>query len=245
MSLPRFFVPQLDVGLLPEAEAHHALDVLRLNPGDPIVCFDGRGTEAKAQLAAGGKKHAAFRILTRETAPAPRRRLHLAQAIPKGKSWDLILQKITELGVDVLHPLLSERTVVRYSPEEAKDKLAKWSDTLVEACKQCGRNRLPEIHAPVGVDAFLASFSKFRGLRLIASLQPPVRPLKSVLSETSPLPADLAYVVGPEGDFTPSEIGRFRAADFLPVSLGPQVLRVETAALFLSSIMRYEADSAP
>ncbi|MFQ3671198.1 MAG: 16S rRNA (uracil(1498)-N(3))-methyltransferase, partial [Verrucomicrobiia bacterium] len=168
--------------------------------------------------------------------------VHLGQAIPKGKSMDLILQKATELGAACITPILAERSVVDLDAERIEAKRDKWQTTVLEACKQCGQNWLPEVQVPARLQDFLDGLPKV-GLRLIASLQPDARPMPVVLREATaggPL-REVTLMIGPEGDFTPAELGRARAAGFLPVSLGPHVLRTETASLFCLSALLYES----
>ncbi|GAB4253736.1 MAG: 16S rRNA (uracil(1498)-N(3))-methyltransferase [Candidatus Methylacidiphilales bacterium] len=246
MTSPRFFSPSFSTGFLPEPESKHAAQVLRLGPGDTLTVFDGLGTEAKARVTSASKDRVSYEILARAKSPEPRLRVHLGQAIPKGKSMDLILQKATELGASVITPILAERSVVDLDEERASAKQEKWQTTVLEACKQCGQNWLPRVAAPMGVADFLADLPK-TGLRLIASLQPDARPMPHVLREawaTAPL-TEVILMIGPEGDFTPAELGRARAAGFLPVSLGPHVLRTETASIFCLAALLYESLAHP
>jgi len=242
----RFYCTDLDSGTLNPEESHHAAVVLRLQPGDACALFDGRGTEAKAELTAVSKSKVAFHILTRQNAPALNFHLVLGQAIPKGKSMDLILQKATELGLQEIHPIASDRSVVQMDGERQEAKLEKWHQVVLEACKQCGQNRLPRVEPIVKIQDFLDAANSVKALKLIASLQPDARPLHQVLAENRPaIPGDkIIFLVGPEGDFTPAEIGKARSAGYLPVSLGPQVLRTETAALYLISVLSYEMGRA-
>ncbi len=246
MSTPRFFVPSLSTGFLPEAESKHAAQVLRLGPGDTLTVFDGRGCEAKARVGTATKDRVNYDILAQAKSPEPRLRVHLGQAIPKGKSMDLILQKATELGASAITPILAERSVVDLDAERAGAKQEKWQAIVLEACKQCGQNWLPHVSAPVGLGEFLDDLPK-SGLRLIASLQPDARPMPLVLREAwAAVPVtDLTLMIGPEGDFTPAELGRARAAGFLPVSLGPHVLRTETATIFCLASLLYESLAHP
>lgn len=246
MSTPRFFSPSLEGGLLSEAESKHAVQVLRLGKGDTLTVFDGRGTEAKARVTAADKSGLAYEILARAKHPIPDVRVHLGQAIPKGKSMDLILQKATELGVGSITPILADRSVVDLDAEKTEVKREKWQAVVLEACKQCGQNWLPEVHLPTSLPQFLEGLPR-AGLRLIASLQPDARPMPVVLRQAwaTGMGGEVTLLIGPEGDFTPAELGRARAAGFLPVSLGPHILRTETATLFCLSALLYESLSYP
>lgn len=225
--------PTLDV-----TESHHALDVLRLGSGDRIVVFDGQGTEAMAQITAVEGKNAQLRI-TQKSKTAPLScSITLAQAVPKGKNMDFIIQKAVELGAARIAPLLSDRTVVQLDADDAEKKRQKWHEIAIEACKQCGQNRVPEILAPRTPKAFLESGEKF-DLSLIASLQPDARKIKEVLAE-QPKPRNVCVFVGPEGDFTPAELSLAKSHGARPVTLGPIILRTETAALYCLSVLAHE-----
>ncbi|MEO0454678.1 MAG: RsmE family RNA methyltransferase [Verrucomicrobiota bacterium] len=240
MSLPRFYCADPDLGCFDGAEAHHASSVLRLRAGNQCVVFNGEGMELKAEILEITGKSVIYKPISRHLTPPLPSSLHLIQAVPKGKAMDLILQKTTELGVGSIHPVTSDRSVSRIGEDNADHKIDKWQSTILEACKQCGRNLVPEVTVPYSVDGLIDSLLPVKGLCLIASLQPDAKPLKTVLDENGRDHDDVYYVIGPEGDFTPAEIGKFRSAGFIPVSLGPNILRTETAAIFLTGILGYE-----
>ena len=236
----RFFLQNFEAGGLSAEEAHHAAHVLRLKPGDTINVFDGRGHEAQARIEEIATDAVRLAILQRSRTAPLRCRITLAQAVPK-KSMDLIVQKATELGVAAIVPLISERTVVQLD-EDAK-KIDRWRAIALDACKQCNNNWLPEISPPQKARDFLGAPGKF-DLKLIGSLQPDAQPLKTILSNTPALqhsnPPSVLVVIGPEGDFTPAELNLAKSAGCLPLSLGPLVLRAETAALYTLSILHHE-----
>lgn len=255
MTLHRFYIPPAywnPSGLvLDEAESRHAAEVLRLRVGDTVAVFNGEGLLAEARIARLGKREAALEIIGEvRSTPPPAARLLLAQAIPKGKNMDLVLQKATELGASGIIPLLTERTVVRLSPAEAADKQEKWQRIVIEACKQCGQNHLPAVQQPVPLDAFLTNLPPV-DLRLIAAIEPGARRLKEILSSQAADPAGNAgnadrrpasalVLIGPEGDFTPAELAQTKAAGCQPMTLGPIILRTETAAIYTLSILAHE-----
>jgi 16S rRNA (uracil1498-N3)-methyltransferase len=261
------------------SEAHHARSVLRLQPGDRVVLFDGRGREATADIAALEATAVLVRILHEAVSPPLRARITLAQAIPKGKNMDLIVQKAVEIGAAEIFPLLSARSVVQLDPESAAQKQAKWQTTALEAAKQCGQNWLPYVHTPRTPNDFfreIASGVSLAGgetgvspanpqrvassdqppprlagpslpfdLRLVGSLQPGALHLKRILADYAQAhegarPANVLMLIGPEGDFTPAEIGLARSHGCAPLTLGPIILRVETAAIYCLSILSYE-----
>jgi 16S rRNA (uracil1498-N3)-methyltransferase len=154
---------------------------------------------------------------------------------------ELLIQKLTELGATEIWPIASERSVPKPSGEKRISH--RWDSIALSACKQSGQNWLPKIHEAAPLDTFLSAPDPAPAAgRIIGSLQPEAKPLPTLLAtarEAGKLAA-LDLLIGPEGDFTPAEIGRARSAGFQPASLGPLVLRSETASLFLASVLHYE-----
>lgn len=228
-------------------EAHHCLHVLRHGEGDKIVIFDGRGNEATAQIVSTDKRKAELSILHRGKAAPVACRITLAQAVPKGKNMDLIIEKAVELGATEIAPLLSERTVVQLDLAEAAAKREKWQTVAREACKQCGQNWLPEVAVPITPKAFFEQ-RRPKGLLLIASLQSDAQPIKQALAiyaeQQGRQPTDVTILVGPEGDFTPAEISLAKSHGCQPVTLGPIILRTETAAIYCLSVLGHELFAA-
>jgi 16S rRNA (uracil1498-N3)-methyltransferase len=255
IALHRFYLSpnkwQAGTLALTGGEAHHARDVLRLQPGDRALLFDGRGREATAEITALDSAAVYLRPLHEGVTLPLRCRISLAQAIPKGKNMDLILQKAVEIGAAEVFPLLSARTVVQLDAETAAQKQAKWQAVAIEAAKQCGQNWLPQVHIPRTPNDFFAGAPEF-DLRLIGSLQPGAMHLKKILADYEheqeeeretkrpARPARVLMVIGPEGDFTPAEIALARTNGCRPLTLGPIILRVETAAIYCLSILSYE-----
>ena len=258
MAMPRFHVPpefwQLERLRLEGEEAHHARDVLRMQAGERLVLFNGQGHEATAEIVALERDRIELRLLQHSQTPPLKCEVTLAQAIPKGKNMDLIVEKATELGASAIAPLSSERTIVQLDPDEAERKREKWQRVAIEAAKQCGQNWLPRIAMPVTVKTFFETTPKF-DLMLIASLQPDARHLKTILAELSAndpqrrfgLPSRVhtalrrvLVLVGPEGDFTPAEMSLAKSAGCRPMTLGPVILRTETAAIYCLSVLSHE-----
>ena len=262
-------------------EAHHARSVLRLDRHDRVVLFDGRGREATAEISSLDSSAVQLRVLQEAITPPLRARITLAQAIPKGKNMDLIVQKAVEIGAAEIFPLLSARTVVQLDRESAAQKTAKWQTVALEAAKQSGQNWLPKVHEPrtpsefwrehqsgvsAGVEAGVSlaranenvsSSSREPAtlrsprtplhfdLQLIGSLQPGAQHLKTILADYAQAhggarPERVLMMVGPEGDFTPAELALARSQGCAPLTLGPIILRVETAAIYCLSILSYE-----
>jgi 16S rRNA (uracil1498-N3)-methyltransferase len=240
--MKRYYAPSLDLGALDAEQSHHCVQVMRQNVGDLFSVFDGHGHEAKARITEIAKDAVKFSVLARAATPRPAHPVWLAQALTKGKSMDLIIEKATELAVSELVPLQSDHSIAHVDDEKADAKVEKWKKLAIEAAKQCGQNWLPVVRAPQAPKDFVNSPPK-GAVKLIASLQAEAKPLRTVLREQLPglkPGTPIVAMIGPEGDFTPAEIGGARAAGFLPVSLGKIILRAETAAFFVLSSIAYE-----
>ena len=240
--MKRYYSPSLDRGLLDPEQSHHCSHVNRQATGDLFSVFDGHGTEAKARITAIERDQVRFEILAKANSPRPAHPVWLAQALTKPKSMDLIIQKATELGVSELAALQSDHSVAHVDDEKVEARVEKWQKLTIEAAKQCGQNWLPVVHPPRAPKDFVTEIPR-GAVKLIASLQNEAKPLKSVLREHIPAlkpGTPIVVMIGPEGDFTPAEIGQARSAGFIPVSLGRIILRAETAAFFALSAIAYE-----
>jgi 16S rRNA (uracil1498-N3)-methyltransferase len=239
----RFHLPpeECRAGLLSltGSQAHHAADVLRLKTGESVIVLDGAGGELLCRVGAVTRKNVALEVERRSSEPPPSCRVTLAQAIPKGKLLEAIIQKATELGVWRIVPLLSERVATRLEGEASEHKAEKWQQTAVEAIKQCGQRWLPRVEPPVTLPAWLARGDKF-DLTIVGSLQDDRRPLRSWFPDPAHPPQTVCVWIGPEGDFSPAEMQAIKKAGARPVTLGPLVLRCETAAVSALSIINYE-----
>jgi len=230
-----------EIRLSPE-ESHHLVAVNRCGRGDPVVVFDGRGAEWICECVDPGKDAAVLRVKeTRRAAPRPCE-ITLAQSLPKGSTMDEIVRQATELGVAAIVPLQSERTQVHLDPERAGKKIEKWRSTAIEAAKQCGNPWLPEISAVQTFAAFTAGGGG--ELKVVASLHAGAASLKKVLAgfrtRHGRMPQSAVWLIGPEGDFSPAEMTAAVMAGFAPVSLGPLVLRCDTAAVCAVSVLSHE-----
>ena len=229
--------------LLSSEESHHLVLVNRAKAGDTVVAFDGKGSEWICELKKADKKGALLGVRFAQKAKPLPYRITLGQALPKGSGMDSIVRKATEIGTARIVPLESERTQVHLEGDRSDKKTEKWHTAALEAAKQCGNPWLPEIGSVEKAGAFMES-AKGYDLKLIASLQPGAKSLKSVLgaykSANGKAPTSVLWLVGPEGDFTPAEMSLSKTYGFEPITLGPLVLRCETAAIYALSVLSYE-----
>jgi len=231
-----------EITLSPD-ESHHLVSVNRARAGDTVVAFDGRGTEWICDLVSDRKNAAVLRVRSQHTRPPLPFTITLGQALPKGPSMDAIVRKATEIGAARIVPLESERTQVHLEGDRSDRKIEKWQVAALEAAKQCGNPFVPEIAPVQNASAFMTSARDY-DLKLIASLEPGARSLRTALADYRAAharsPRTVLWVVGPEGDFSPAEMQVSRSAGFQPITLGPLVLRCETAAVYALSILSYE-----
>jgi 16S rRNA (uracil1498-N3)-methyltransferase len=247
----RFYLPpgqcQETLLTLSEREAHHAIHVLRIRPRERVVVLNGAGDEFLCEVQASDGRKVTLKTLEKNAAPPLPCQLTLLQAVTKGRTMEVIVQKATELGAHRIIPVLSERTVTRLDEETLAAKAQKWEATAIEAIKQCGSAWLPRVESPVTPQAFLARREPFE-LTLLASLQSearhPRQHFDSFLHQRQRLPKSVAVWIGPEGDYTPAEINAIGAAGALPMTLGQRVLRSETAAIYCLAVIHYELESA-
>lgn len=234
--MPRFHcpVPLVPGSLvdLPETVAHH-LHVVRQQSGDELVLFDGSGGQVRARLVEIGKRRASAEILAHEAVDVELPfRVTLAQGLPEGSKMDWIVEKAVELGVAAVQPLAAQRSVVRLSGDRADKRLAHWQAVVVSASEQCGRNRLADVAPVQDLARWVARPDA--GTRILLS----PRADASLAQWVRATPAqDVTLLVGPEGGFTDAEEEAALAAGALPLSMGPRVLRTETAGLAALAIL--------
>ena len=227
-------------------ESHHLVVVNRCSRGDPVVAFDGRGREWSCECADAAKSGAVLRVrATTQAAPLPCA-LTLAQALPKGATMDEIVRQATELGAARIVPLMTERTQVHFDADRADKKVEKWRVAAIEAAKQCGNPWVPEIAPVTRLDELFRAGGEF-DLKLVASLHAGAKPLRPIVdvcrAQHGRAPQRVLWLVGPEGDFSPAEMAACAAAGVVPVTLGPLVLRCDTAAVAALSVLGHELRS--
>ena len=221
---------------LPDQAARH-IQVLRLQPGDEITLFNGRGEGHEGEFAATitrmGRSDVdvsigAYTATHREA----HRMVHLVVSMPANERMDWLVEKATELGVASIQPVMSERSVLRLKADRADKKGAHWRGVAIAASEQCGRSRVPVIHDVATLSEWLKATLKpasqpDTGTKLLLSLQAGTQPLAQVAAGRQAL----TFLSGPEGGLSPGEETAAMACGFLPVTLGPRVLRAETAPL--------------
>ena len=229
--------------ILSASESHHLVVVNRGRQGDLVIVFDGKGNEWECRLEDASRNAARLKVLSLQRKVHIPFQITLAQVLPKGSVMDDIVRKATEIGVAEIVPLSSERSQVHLNEERSEKKREKWHITALEAAKQCGNPWIPQIAEITQADTFMRVSQDF-DLKLIGSLQAGAYSLKHALDEyfssQNFLPGKVLWMIGPEGDFSPQEMELAMKCGFCPITLGPLVLRCETAVIYALSILSYE-----
>ena len=237
MRLNRIYTPSpltsgTDIALT-SAGANHVARVLRMRTGDAILVFDGKSTEFRAELIAVDARQVTVRI-GEQIAGTPESplKITLVQGISRSERMDWALQKATELGVNTIAPVITSRSVVRFDDKQSAKKHEHWNNIVIGACEQSGRSFVPEVLAPVSLRQYLQEHSK-DGIRLVLNPSGP-----SALAGLASMSKRVELLIGPEGGLDDEEIDRAQIAGFVPVRLGPRVLRTETAAVTALSVLQ-------
>ena len=232
----RFFCPDLDlkkavVSLTDPHEIHHMTRVLRLKRGAGLILFDGKGNEGEGAIMGLTRQSVEVQIISRRKMPDTSRgpRIVLACAIPQKAKFELVIEKTTELGVDEIIPLITQRTQTRFTPDQARRKGERYRQVAVNAAKQSGRLKIPEIRPIHTFKDFITRIHE-NALPLIPCLTGQRKDIQEVLRLHDPF-TEILWLIGPEGDFTPGEVALAVDKGCVPVSLGPTVLKVDTAAI--------------
>ena len=230
-------VVEADSLTLDPRESHHLVRVFRAKVGETVEVLDGQGARYLGHLAEANAKAARVAIDSVERAERQMPRVTLLQSIPKGKTMDLILRMATEIGAARVQPVFTDQGEVQIKGDRLQSKVEKWQLTTIEACKQCGLIYVPEVASPVSLSEWLSSeTASEKSLRIVASLEGETRPLLETLQAAGDVD-EIAVAVGPEGDFTPQEYAALAASGFRSVRLGINVLRSETAAAYILSVV--------
>lgn len=237
MPIPRFYctmpLPPGRQVVLPDVVARHAVGVLRLRDGDDVILFNGDGSECVGQLVRTGKGAE----VTLKATCAPEREspfaITLVQGVSSGERMDYTLQKAVELGVSRIEPVMMRRTIVRLDEDKRVKRRQHWQGVVISACEQCGRNHLPEVAPILDFHDWLVTGAARQGVRLLLDPEASMR-----LREVPAPDAAVTLLAGPEGGFDANEREMLRRIGFLPVSLGPRILRTETAAIAAMAVMQ-------
>jgi len=241
----RFFVPPgaiegVEVSLPPEL-ARRLATVLRLQRGDRVLLTDGRGRDYEVEITAlTPRSGGAAVVVERLSPPEPAVELVLYQSLVRPQRFELVLEKGTELGVSRFVPLVSGRAQVKTpgpSGEGGSQRAERWRRIVTEAAEQCGRGRVPAVDAPAG---FAEAVRTAPGLRLLPWEGERSRGLRSCLRGLQPIPEAVSLFIGPEGGFAEEEAALAREGGCVAVSLGPRVLRSETAGIVAAALVMHE-----
>jgi len=244
LTIPRIFLPcPMEVGYLcdlREEDQTYVQSVLRFKKNDHLVVFDGQGHEYQAMIREIKDNHTTVEILKKNQIQEKPIRITLAQALPKAGKMDFIIQKATELGVDRIIPFQSARSVARLSGDRKRQKESRWQKIALEAARQCGRADVPDVSPCIDFREMISSADR-KIPRIIFWEEETHSGIRDIMRQVpSELNGQLMMVVGPEGGFLKEEIQLARDAGFISVSLGRQILRVETAVLAILTIIQYE-----
>ena len=225
------YTPGQTIELSTTASQHVGV-VLRMQPGESLVLFNGENNEFPATISAVHKKTVHVTIIDKQliSRESPRA-LHLAQAISKGDRMEWVIQKAVELGVASITPLMTSRCVVRIDADRLAKKQLQWQGIAIAACEQSGRNQLPVIHTACSLDSYLQQCAATTKLVLDPRAQTSWR-------DFTFLPGDMALLVGPEGGLSDDEVDLAKTMGFQALTLGPRILRTETAAIATLSILQ-------
>ncbi len=244
--MSRFFVEPYQVShdgfiTITGSDVKHMRDVLRMARGDTFTACDSTGTEYSCELEAYLDGNAIGHVLAQRSGETePLVPVTLLQGIPKGDKMELIIQKNIELGVNTIVPVIMERSIVRFKDDKDKTrKVERWNRIAMEASKQCGRLKVPQVLGPVSLQEALQRLEP-GGLRLVPYENEQELRLKSVLRDSRI--SSLSFLIGPEGGIAEAELSALKTAGFIPISLGKRILRTETAGFAVMSAVRYELE---
>lgn len=239
MSLSRFYLPASEWNatalVLQGDEALHCARVLRRQVGDAVEVFDGKGRVAWAVIQAVSKPAVTLQVQEERLHPPLPHRIHLLPAMIKAEPFEWLLEKAVELGAASVRPVVTERTIVHLAGDLLEKKMAKWHRHMIEAAKQCHTPFVPVLEKPRPLDRVLAE-APAEALKILPALSEHSRTLHGIGTGHE----EAWFTVGPEGDFTPAEEALAQEHGFVPVTLGPLILRAETAAIATLAVLGHE-----
>jgi 16S rRNA (uracil1498-N3)-methyltransferase len=242
--MSRFYVPKENVRkdeiMIEGEEAHHILDVMRLQEGNKVVVFDGTGNEYTGFIKTVNKQARTMSVeIVKTETPAAESipEITFAQALPERNKMEYVIEKATELGVSHIVPLISERTIVRPDEASCRKKVERWQKIVGAASKQCGRTSIPEVKTIIGYHDMVSRIDQY-DLALLACLEEETSSIREMLSGFKS--GKILVFVGPEGGFSPEEIRMADRDNCRMVTLGRRILKSDTAGLFILSVLNYE-----
>lgn len=240
--MTRFFISsdqiKGDAVFLRGEDRHHLLNVLRQGPGAEITVLNGKGEEYLVGITEVTAEQVNGKILKKvERQTEPRLKITLVQSLPKADKFEWILQKNTELGVSRFQPVFTERSNIKLAPETRQRKLERWNKIIREAAEQSGRQRIPVLEPIRNWDEVISDFKDC--LVLIPWENETIQSLKKVLEYEQEIPKQVRVLIGPEGGFSLKEVEEAKERGAVPVTLGPRILRTETAGLVVASALLY------
>ena len=239
----RFFIDRIQgeiVSLTDTEQLHHLKDVLRLKVNDGVSIFDGEGNDYAGVITGIDKRQVEIKVKQVRSANKASIKLTVACAIPKGSRMDEVIDYLTQLGVERIIPMRTERTVVKLDSAKTEARLKRWQKIAQSAAQQSQRSRIPVIESVARFEDVILNSQDY-DLKLIPNLSGERKPIREVVAETRP--KDVIVLVGPEGDFTAEEVGLALSQGFIAVSLGDTVLRVATAAIAVAAYIKFTVDS--
>ncbi|MDD5108878.1 MAG: RsmE family RNA methyltransferase [Candidatus Omnitrophica bacterium] len=241
----RFFIEKINpldkqIILNDPAQLHHLKNVLRIKPKEQVTIFDSLGNEYIVLVSEIGEKGAKLMVREKRLNDDAGIKITVACAIPKKVKMDDIVDKLTQLGVECIVPLETERVIVRLNNQKRIERQERWEKISQSATKQSQRSKLVLIK-PVTEFKDVISLAHNFDLKLIPTLEGERKSLKDIFNNSSREIKNVLVLIGPEGDFTPSEVALAKEAGFVPVNLGRGVLRVDTAAIAVVSFIKLNA----
>jgi 16S rRNA (uracil1498-N3)-methyltransferase len=242
MRTDRFFIPESNIAnehvTLSSAQAHQICNVLKLRSGDKIIVLDNKGIEYEVTLEEVNKDKALGKILQKRDATGePRIQITLYQSLLSREKFEHVLQKCTEVGVVRFVPVITQRSIVHDIQAVTSRKMTRWRRIIQEAAEQSHRGRIPQLRNTTHFETIAAELEKYD---LVLIFSPQGQPLRDVLSKSAPAATNIGLLIGPEGGFTEAEIGAACGLSAKAVTLGPRILRTETAALVTSALVIYQ-----
>jgi len=227
-----------EIIFLDDFATHHALKVLRLKKGDELILFNGDGYDFQGQIINIAKKRVEVMINSRRiVANESNLKVTLLQALISNEKMDLIIQKTTELGISEIQPIVCQRGIVKIKNDKIEKRLLHWKQVSIGACEQCGRAKIPVINEPENITKYLEKIiMSDKSLKIILS----PTAIKSLNEISYSIDQNIKVLIGPEGGFSKKELELATKKNFLPIKIGPRILRTETAPLSIMSILQYK-----